>query len=147
MYTLWSHIVPTLAIQISRRRCLGKDSSSIIVLTTFSLTPAGAFTPFTLPGIASTTRTCTDRALRHMSTSNLHSRVLIGIHGINSSEEDVSENSPLLRSQSRESGSSRSSLSTDSTISYQIPPPDHGKAAWSFLAGCFLIEGLIWGES
>ncbi len=146
MYTLWSHIVPTSTIHISRGRCLGNDSSSIIVLTTFSLTPAGAFTTFTLPRIASTTRIGTDRALRHMSTSNLHSRVLIGIHGINSSE-DVSENSPLLRSQSRESGSSRSSLSTDSTISYQIPPPDHGKAAWSFLAGCFLIEGLIWGES
>jgi len=146
VYTLWSHIVPTSTIHISRGRCLGNDSSSIIVLTTFSLTPAGAFTTFTLPRIASTTRIGTDRALRHMSTSNLHSRVLIGIHGINSSE-DVSENSPLLRSQSRESGSSRSSLSTDSTISYQIPPPDHGKAAWSFLAGCFLIEGLIWGES
>ena len=25
------------------------------------------------------------------------------------------------------------------------PPPDHGKAAWLFLAGCFLTEGLIWG--
>lgn len=116
---------------------------------TFSPTPAAASTPLALPGVASTIRIDLDldRAERYMPTSNMHSRVLPGIHGVNSSKDDVSENSPLLRSQSRESGSSRSSLSTDSTISYQIPPPDHGKAAWSFLAGCFLIEGLIWGES
>ena len=28
-----------------------------------------------------------------------------------------------------------------------VPPADHGKAAWLFLAGCFWIEGLVWGES
>lgn len=27
-----------------------------------------------------------------------------------------------------------------------IPPADHGKAAWLFLTGCFWLEGLVWGE-
>ncbi|MCJ1245588.1 hypothetical protein MMC30_002792 [Trapelia coarctata] len=26
-----------------------------------------------------------------------------------------------------------------------IPPADHGKAAWLFLIGCFWLEGLVWG--
>lgn len=26
-----------------------------------------------------------------------------------------------------------------------VAPPDHGKGAWSFLAGCFWVEGLTWG--
>ena len=27
-----------------------------------------------------------------------------------------------------------------------VPPADHGRAAWLFLAGCFLVEGLVWSE-
>ena len=27
-----------------------------------------------------------------------------------------------------------------------IAPADHGRAAWLFLAGCFLVEGLVWSE-
>ncbi|KAL8867972.1 MAG: hypothetical protein Q9174_005307, partial [Haloplaca sp. 1 TL-2023] len=27
----------------------------------------------------------------------------------------------------------------------QYPPPDRGRAAWVFLAGCFWLEGLVWG--
>ena len=34
---------------------------------------------------------------------------------------------------------------TPAISSPSIPPPDHGIAAWLFLAGCFLTEGLIWG--
>lgn len=28
-----------------------------------------------------------------------------------------------------------------------ILPPDHGRGAWLFLAGCFWIEGLTWSKS
>lgn len=28
-----------------------------------------------------------------------------------------------------------------------LPPVDGGKDAWLFLAACFMIEGLVWGES
>ena len=27
----------------------------------------------------------------------------------------------------------------------RLPPPDRGRAAWVFLAGCFWLEGLLWG--
>jgi len=27
-----------------------------------------------------------------------------------------------------------------------LPPVDGGKDAWLFLAACFMIEGLVWGE-
>lgn len=27
-----------------------------------------------------------------------------------------------------------------------LPPADTGAGAWKFLAGCFLVEGLLWGE-
>lgn len=33
------------------------------------------------------------------------------------------------------------------SIEYNIPPPDGGKAAWLFLAGCFFLEGFVWGKS
>lgn len=26
-----------------------------------------------------------------------------------------------------------------------LPPTDRGAAAWRFLAGCFLVEALLWG--
>lgn len=28
-----------------------------------------------------------------------------------------------------------------------VPPPDGGRHAWLFLAGCFLMEALLWGKS
>jgi hypothetical protein len=31
-------------------------------------------------------------------------------------------------------------------VDSSIPPADHGIAAWLFLAGCFLLEGLVWGK-
>ncbi|KAL8919405.1 MAG: hypothetical protein Q9208_006783 [Pyrenodesmia sp. 3 TL-2023] len=56
------------------------------------------------------------------------------------SQREASESSPLLHkhSVSKDSASNKSSVS-------KLPPADRGKAAWLFLAGCFLIEGLIWG--
>ena len=65
-------------------------------------------------------------------------------HDVNGSE-NVSERSPLLGSESTETGSSRTSVSAENAAAYHIPPADHGKAAWLFLAGCFFIEGLVWG--
>ena len=50
-----------------------------------------------------------------------------------------SETSPLLRGETR-------SVSVPDSETFYIPPPDHGKAAWLFLAGCFVIEGLVWGK-
>ena len=28
---------------------------------------------------------------------------------------------------------------------FSLPPVDGGKDAWLFLAGCFMIEALVWG--
>ena len=30
---------------------------------------------------------------------------------------------------------------------FTLPPADRGKDAWLFLAGCFMVEALIWGRS
>ncbi|KAL8832635.1 MAG: hypothetical protein Q9191_000151 [Dirinaria sp. TL-2023a] len=57
-------------------------------------------------------------------------------NNINNSGAD-GETSPLLR------GETQSASVHDSEATY-IPSPDHGKAAWLFLAGCFVIEGLVW---
>lgn len=29
---------------------------------------------------------------------------------------------------------------------FSLPPVDGGKDAWFFLAACFMLEGLVWGE-
>lgn len=29
---------------------------------------------------------------------------------------------------------------------FSLPPVDTGKDAWLFLAACFVIEALVWGE-
>lgn len=29
---------------------------------------------------------------------------------------------------------------------FSLPPADHGKDAWLFLAGCFIVEVLVWGK-
>ena len=29
---------------------------------------------------------------------------------------------------------------------FSLPPADGGRDAWLFLAGCFAIEALVWGE-
>ena len=55
----------------------------------------------------------------------------------------TSDQTPLLFSQNQETSDS---VSTSDTVQLAIPPADHGKAAWLFLAGCFLAEGLIWGR-
>ncbi|KAL8925028.1 MAG: hypothetical protein Q9208_003712 [Pyrenodesmia sp. 3 TL-2023] len=34
---------------------------------------------------------------------------------------------------------------TESLREYTLPEADRGKDAWLFLAGCFLVEALIWG--
>ena len=34
----------------------------------------------------------------------------------------------------------------DSLPEYSLPDADRGKDAWLFLAGCFMVEALIWGE-
>jgi hypothetical protein len=31
-------------------------------------------------------------------------------------------------------------------LEFSLPPVDGGKDAWLFLAACFLIEALVWGE-
>lgn len=33
----------------------------------------------------------------------------------------------------------------DSLREYTLPEADRGKDAWLFLAGCFMVEALIWG--
>ncbi|KAL8905679.1 MAG: hypothetical protein Q9207_002493 [Kuettlingeria erythrocarpa] len=53
---------------------------------------------------------------------------------------DVSETTPLLHNQSVSEDSA-----SDKSFIACLPPADRGKAAWLFLAGCFFIEGLIWG--
>lgn len=38
------------------------------------------------------------------------------------------------------------SQNTDLSHESQLPPVDKGKDAWLFLASCFFIEALVWGE-
>lgn len=38
-------------------------------------------------------------------------------------------------------------IRAESTQDPREPPADGGKDAWLFLAGCFTIEMLLWGES
>jgi hypothetical protein len=33
------------------------------------------------------------------------------------------------------------------SVEFSLPPVDRGKQAWLFLAGAFMIEALVWGES
>ncbi|KAG7006620.1 hypothetical protein G7Y79_00013g033920 [Physcia stellaris] len=75
-----------------------------------------------------------------------HAKALSQARDYNSWQE-VSDSSPLLRSDSstHNSGNSQSSVSSANSSAHSLPPADHGRAAWLFLAGCFLIEGLIWG--
>ena len=65
-------------------------------------------------------------------------------HFSSCSVSSVSDQTPLLHSQNQEISDSSSTSDTDQLA---IPPADHGKAAWLFLAGCFLAEGLIWGKN
>jgi len=58
-------------------------------------------------------------------------------------EPSTSGQIPLALSQDQ--GTSDSTSRPD-TVRSAIAPADHGKAAWLFLAGCFLTEGLIWGK-
>lgn len=34
----------------------------------------------------------------------------------------------------------------DGTTEFSLPPVDRGKDAWLFLAACFVLEALVWGE-
>lgn len=34
----------------------------------------------------------------------------------------------------------------ESQREFTLPQPDRGKDAWFFLAGCFMVEALIWGK-
>ena len=65
-------------------------------------------------------------------------------HVSSPSVSSVSDQTPLLHSQNPETSES---ISTTNTDQLAVPPADHGKAAWLFLAGCFLAEGLIWGKN
>lgn len=71
-----------------------------------------------------------------------------GARSGNDTSTEVSESSPLLRNDSSvyNSTDSRSSVSSGNDLVDNVPPADHGRAAWLFLAGCFLIEGVIWGK-
>lgn len=64
------------------------------------------------------------------------------------SDEAANETSPLLGDDlsSAANNGSRTAVLLDGGHTHSIPPPDHGKAAWLFLAGCFIIEGLVWGK-
>lgn len=42
-----------------------------------------------------------------------------------------------------DSGDRNSSTPNDSSL----PPVDEGKDAWLFLAACFVVEALVWGEN
>lgn len=44
-----------------------------------------------------------------------------------------------------------SSLHYDSSgpsavVSQTLPPVDGGRRAWLFLLGCFMLDGIVWGE-
>ena len=58
-------------------------------------------------------------------------------------ESATSDQIPLAPSQDQKTSDS---IQTPDTVRSAIAPADHGKAAWLFLAGCFLTEGLIWGK-
>jgi len=58
-------------------------------------------------------------------------------------ESSTSGQIPLALSQDKETSDS---ILMPDTVPSAIAPADHGKAAWLFLAGCFLTEGLIWGK-
>ena len=58
-------------------------------------------------------------------------------------ESATSGQIPLALSQDQKT---LDSILTPDTVQSAIAPADHGKAAWLFLAGCFLTEGLIWGK-
>ena len=56
-------------------------------------------------------------------------------------ESATNDQIPLAPSQDQKTSDS---ILTPDTVRSAIAPADHGKAAWLFLAGCFLTEGLIW---
>ena len=39
-----------------------------------------------------------------------------------------------------------SSVSRAGRQEFSLPPADGGKDAWLFLAGCFMVEALVWGR-
>lgn len=78
------------------------------------------------------------------SKSDTYGSIITNGHISSCSVSSVSDQTPLLHSQSQEASNS---ISTSDTDQLAIPPADHGKAAWLFLAGCFLAEGLIWGKN
>ena len=54
--------------------------------------------------------------------------------------------SPGFRSYGATVISASASSSTLNDDGSDLPPADRGKSAWLFLAGCFWLEGLVWGE-
>ena len=78
------------------------------------------------------------------SKSDTYGSITTNGHVSSCSVSSISDQTPLLLSQNQEASDS---ILTSDTIDSAIPPADHGKAAWLFLAGCFLAEGLIWGKN
>ena len=62
-------------------------------------------------------------------------------------ENSTTASKPLHRSyggtDSRKSGPN----TADDDDESKLPPTDRGWSAWLFLAGCFWLEGLVWGKS
>lgn len=61
--------------------------------------------------------------------------------------EDFDPHSQLERRSSSNEPDSFVSHETAPQQEFSLPQADGGLKAWLFLAGCFSIEALIWGES
>ena len=68
----------------------------------------------------------------------------------NSTEHSNHENGrmaskPVYRSYGATGSRTSSPGTADDDDESTLPPTDHGWSAWLFLAGCFWLEGLVWG--
>lgn len=63
-----------------------------------------------------------------------------------SSSDPRLENENGRRLGSLEDDDRRSGLDANGQEASELPPADGGRQAWLFLAACFAVDALIWGE-
>ena len=79
----------------------------------------------------------------NQTRSHTYDSITTSVHVGSCVKSAPSDRIPLALSQDQKTSDS---IRMPDTVRSAIAPADHGKAAWLFLAGCFLTEGLIWGK-
>lgn len=97
--------------------------------------PTSAETPFTSPTV--TTPSSPTPTITFLSDHNVNSP-------LDNSENEKGKNDSTAVVEVRPDDVE--AQQEDENQGYSLPPVDTGKDAWLFLAACFVMEAMVWGE-